>query len=165
MDKTERIIIGLFVCVTCPLLSFVFFWWTSAVISMHVENVPTGAIIVTAFTGLGIGLLLNIFFLKRWVARFYTANAFLMVTIYLGLSIIGLAFFMGLPVGTFGVGVLAGAHVGRKRCHLHPGSDMISQSLTRVSLLGASVTTALALPIGFMVFANRSRDGLRCILD
>ena len=121
---------------------------------MHADNVPTGAIIVAAFTGLGIGLLLNIFFLKRWVAAFYTANAFLMVAIYLGLSTIALAVFMGLPVGTFALGILAGAYVGRKQRHLHPGSDMISQSLTRVSLLAASLTTALAVPIGFMALGE-----------
>ncbi|MHC4406209.1 MAG: hypothetical protein ACYTG0_41775, partial [Planctomycetota bacterium] len=108
MSRLEAIIVGLFVGTAFPLLTFVVFWWPAALLHMCVPDFPLGMVIASALTGLSLGLLLDVLFLRRWVRSFYMANMWLMVVLYLGLSIISVAFFMGLPVGTLALGMTAG---------------------------------------------------------
>ena len=117
---------------------------------MHAGHLLDDVIIVVAFTGLGIGLLLNIFFLKRWVAAFYTANWGWVAAVYLGLSAIALAFCMGVPLGTFAVGITGGVYLGRRLRHTQADRGVVSRTLTKGALCAASLTTVLALPIGLM---------------
>ena len=152
MSRVERIAIGIVLAATCPLLSFVLFWWTSAVGAMDGGILPVSMVPPAAFTGLAIGVILDVLFLKRWVAAFYSANLALMTGLYLALCAVATAFFMGLPFGTFGLGVLAGAYVGRRE-HLLRAEGERPQSvrlLSRAALLAASVTTGLAVPFGLM---------------
>ena len=156
MGKAESIIVGLFLSITCPLLTFVLFWWTTALIHLHVPGVPLNAVIGTAFTGLAVGLLLDVAFLRRWVRQFYTARIWLVVAVYLGLSIVAVAFFMGLPLGTFLLGVAFGVYAGRRHRHVQNDSSSVARVLCRAAFLAASITTAAALPIGILVLDEGS---------
>ena len=124
MNRAESVVVGLVVGITCPLLLFVFCWWTAAALSIyHVLSLPVSVIIVAAFTGLGIGMILDIIWLKHWVRRFYTANIYFIIAVYLSLSVVALAFFMGLPIGNIVLGMLAGVYVGRKQFHTGSGGS------------------------------------------
>ena len=75
MSKLEATIIGLFVGIACPFLGFVAFWWTAALLHLQGFPVPEGVIKAAALTGLGLGCLLDVLFLRRWVGKFYMAKS------------------------------------------------------------------------------------------
>lgn len=104
MSKTETTAVGAALAVMCPLVTFVAFWWGSAAVGMYVTTVPDGIIRRAALVGLGLGVVGDVFFLRRWVAAFYTASWIWVAAVYLGLSIIAFAFCMGMPIGTFALG-------------------------------------------------------------
>ena len=161
MSRIETIIVGLFVGIACPLLVSVIFWWSAALLHMGITDFPPGMVIASALTGLGLGLLLDVLFFRRWVQRFYTASLWLMTVVYLSLSTVAVAFFMGLPVGTIALGVFAGVYVGRRGGHLHIDGISVLPILRKTALVTASITAMTALPIG--ILALREQDILRML--
>ena len=107
-------------------------------------------VIAMALTGLCVGLVLDVFFLRNWVGRFYTANLWLVSICYLGLCIVAVAFFMGLPVGTLALGIIACVYIGRRECHAHTDWKEALPTLRKAALTSAGVTTMAALPIGVL---------------
>ena len=155
MNKVEKIIIGIFIGISCPLLTFVVFWWTSAFLYARFAVIPLSLVILLAFTGLGLGLLFDILFLRQWVHGFYKANLWLMVILYLCLCIMGVAFFMGLPIGTLASGTIAGIYMGRRISHY--SNEWINGALLlrKTALITAMVTTLAALPIGILALNDQ----------
>jgi len=161
VSKIETIIVGLFVGIACPLLTFVVFWWSAALLHTRVPDFPLSIVKASALTGLSLGLLLNVLFLRRWVRRFYMANTWLMFILYLGLSIVAVAFFMGLPVGTFTLGITAGVYMGRKESYVHGDQISVVSTLRKTAFMAAFVTTMGALPIG--ILALNEQDVLKML--
>ena len=159
VSKLETIIVGLFVGMACPLLVSVIFWWSAALLHMGITDFPLSMVIASTLTGLG--LLLDVLFFRRWVQRFYTANMWLMAILYLSLSTVAVAFFMGFPVGTIVLGISAGVYVGRREGHLHIDGISAIPILRKTALITASITAMAALPIG--ILALREQDILKML--
>jgi len=128
---------------------------------MRVPGFTLSMVIASALTGLSLGLLLDVLFLRRWVRRFYTANMWLMIILYLGLSIVAVAFFMGLPVGTIALGITAGVYMGRRENHVHIDRVNVVRTLRKTAFIAASITAMAALPIG--ILALNEQDILRML--
>ena len=150
MSKFEATIIGLFVGIACPFLSFVAFWWTAAWLHLQGFPVPEGVIKAAALTGLGLGCLLDVLFLRRWVKNSYTANLRWMIVVYLGCFVVAFASFMGVPIGTFSLGIAAGVYIGRREHHRQADGVLAATIFHKVAFFAASVTTLAALPIGIL---------------
>ena len=151
MTKTESIAVGLAVGILCPLLLFVLFWWVTATLSMyHVLRIPESGIAAAAFTGLALGVTLDVLYLKRWILGFYSVDIRAMVLLYLCCSVMAVAFFMGLPVGNIVLGTLAGVYIGRRQYHAARSGESVSKTIRKASLFTALVTGAEALPIGLL---------------
>lgn len=160
ISKTESILVGVLLGAACPLLTSVLLWWTTAAAGMYVLHVPERVIATAALTGLAIGVGLDVVFLRSWTRRFYSANVWLLVALYVALCPVAVAFCMGLPLGTFALGIVAGAYAGRRARHLKcvgaPGRAFVRKA----ALLAACVTTAAALPIGLLALREESVIGL-----
>ena len=156
MSKTESIIVGVFLAGICPLLVFVVCWWTAAVVLMLVPGVSVNAVIVAAISGLLAGIVLDLLLLQRWIQRFYTGSLWLMAAVYGALCLVAVAFFMGLPVGTFALGILAGIYAGRRQHHAVSTGAAVRRGLRRVAFFAALVTAGAALPIGILSLQERS---------
>jgi hypothetical protein len=150
MSKTESTIIGLFIGIACPFLGFVAFWWTAALLHLQGLPVPEGMIKAAALTGLGLGCLLDVLFLRRWVEKFYTTNLRWMIVVYLGCFVVAFASFMGFPIGTFSLGIAAGIYIGRREHHRRADGVLAATTFHKVAIFAASVTTLAALPIGIL---------------
>jgi hypothetical protein len=148
--------IGLVLGAACPLLSFVLFWWTTAAFSLFMADIPVRVIIMAALTGLVVGIVLDIVFIRRWVKGFYTANVSLLIVVYLGLCVVAIAFFMGLPVGTFALGIAVSAYAGRRQRHMQTHGTSVTTALHKAAFLAAFVTTATAFPIGILALDEQS---------
>jgi hypothetical protein len=150
MSKLESIIVGLVVGIACPWLTFVAFWWTAAFLYLQGFPVPEGMIKTAALTGLGLGCLLDILFLRHWVGKFYTASLRWMIVCYLGCFVVAFAGLMGFPVGTFLLGVGAGIYVGRRESHRQIDRNQLAVALRRTAVLTSSITSVAALPVGIL---------------
>jgi len=151
MSRAESTIVGLVIGIICPLSLSVLWWWVAAALTIYgVFSIPESGIATAAFTGLGLGIALDILGLKNWIARFYSLDVKLTVLAYLFWSVMAVAFFMGLPFGNITLGALAGLYVGRKQYHAGASRDLFARSARHVSLFTALVTGAEALPIGVL---------------
>jgi lysylphosphatidylglycerol synthetase-like protein (DUF2156 family) len=108
-----------------------------------------------------LGCLLDAAFLRRWIGGFYSANVWVMTVVYLALCVVAVAFFMGLPVGTFSLGIAACAYIGRREHHRQADGARVAPALRKSALLAASITAAAAFPIG--IFALDEPDVLRLL--
>jgi hypothetical protein len=154
MGRSERILIGLFIGIACPYLAFIAFWWSTALFHFYVLPLPTSVIAMMALVGLGLGCLLDAIFLRRWVGKFYTINPWLVVIIYLGLCVVAVGSCMGVPIGTFSLGIAAGAYVGRREHHRQADRVRSATAFRRIAVFAASVTTAAAVPIGILALQS-----------
>ena len=136
-------------------MSFVTCWWTAAIVHAHVAGISVKVVIVSALAGLMIGIVLDILFLRRWIRGFYAANLWLLAVVYGALCVLAVASFMGLPVGTFALGLLAGAYAGRRQLH-NPAADNAGHGLRRAAFFAALMTAGAALPIGLLALREQS---------
>jgi hypothetical protein len=155
MSRLEHTIIGIFLGGACAWLSFVACWWTAALVHMHVGGVSINVVIVAALTGLLFGIVLDVLFLRRWIRGFYTARLWLLAIVYTALCVVAVASFMGLPVGTFALGLLAGVYAGRRQIH-NPPDDSPGHGLRRVAFFAALLTAGAALSIGVLALREQS---------
>ena len=109
-------------------------------------GVPVTAVIAAAMSGLTVGIVLDLLLLRKWIRRFYTASQWLMAAIYGALCVVAVGFFMGLPVGTFGLGLLAGIYAGRRQCHAAAEGAAVRRGLRRAALFAASMTAHIVRP-------------------
>jgi uncharacterized membrane protein len=113
-----------------------------------------------ALTGFGLGCSLDVIFLRRWVENFYTANLRWMIVVYLGCFVVAFASFMGVPVGTFLLGIGAGIYVGRRESHHQVDRNQLAVTLRRAAVLTSSITTVAALPIGILGLKEQAVSAL-----
>lgn len=157
MSRAESTIVGLLIGITCPASLFVLWWWVAAALSIyHVFSIPESGVATAAFTGLGIGIALDILSLKNWITRFYSLDVKLTVLAYLFWSAVAVAFFMGLPFGNIALGTVAGLYVGRKQHHAGATKSLFAISARNVGIFTALVTGAEALPIGGLALGERT---------
>ena len=155
MSRSESIAVGFAVGILCPVSLLILLWWTTAALAMyHVLPIKVSVIATAAFTGLGIGILFDILFLKNWIAGFYNANTKFMVPAYLFWSVVAVAFCMGLPLGNLALGTLAGLYVGRRQYHANESKAHFTKAARNVSIFTALVTSAEALPIGLLALEH-----------
>ena len=134
-----------------PLLLFVLCWWsTAALLIYNLLPVAESSIAVAAFTGLAVGIILDVLLLRRWVPRFYTADLRVMILGYLICSVLAVASFMGVPLGNLALGSLAGVYIGRREHHTARGQEAAARAFNKASLFTAAVTGAEAFPIGLL---------------
>ena len=152
MFKKELFIIGIGLGIFIPMAIFVFFWYLGAILKIYnIVYFPESIIPVFALTGLCIGILMDILFLKRLIPQFYHIRTSILIIVYLYCSALAVAFFMGLPIGNFVLGVLAGFYMGRKYHILDQQMVNFTLAVKNTSLFAALITSLEALVIGLMI--------------
>jgi hypothetical protein len=144
-------VVGLFLALLCPASLFVAFWWGAACLRLaSIIALPERLVAGAAFFGLGLGLVLDLLLLRRWVRGFYTARMLLVLAVYLFWSGVAMGLFMGLPVGAMFVGVLFGVYMGRRQFHAAASASERETVAGRVALLTALAVGLMSLPIGLL---------------
>ncbi|MGW8257814.1 MAG: hypothetical protein ACWGMZ_10050 [Thermoguttaceae bacterium] len=128
MNKLESIIVGFFVCLAMPACIFFPAWWLSFLV-LPEKYVPAGAL-----TGLLIGVLLDVFFIKRLIKHIYEIPLPLLAIVYLLLALVVFASFMGVPIFHPVLGVVAGVYAGRKLYYLHADDNLLGQVRKKISV-------------------------------
>lgn len=112
---------------------FVTAWFVSAVL-LDEKVVPT-----VALSGLGVGMVIDIAFLKRWIKKAYQLSNKVLIAIYIFYSIGVLGFCMGVPILNFGVGILAGIYTARRVLNTNTEEQECSQNIKKTALFSAIV--------------------------
>jgi hypothetical protein len=151
MDKRERFLIALFISVACPATLFFLFWWMAAAIAIYgLLPIPDGWIAAAGFIGLGIGVMLDIFFLNKWTQRFYFFKTTHLILVYLFWSTIAVTLLMGLPFLNLALGAFAGFFIGRRHHHMVTTADDFTKTARNTGLFTALITGLEALFIGLL---------------
>jgi hypothetical protein len=151
LSRTESILIALFVSIACPFSTFILGWWGSAFVSSSEKVIK-----FSALTGLGLGLLLLVVCLRRWIHSFYAVSSILTVSAYLCWSVIALASLMGLPVGNLVLGSLAGLYIGRKAHHQGIATSLFERQARWVGLFTATVVGFISVAMGMRAIQERA---------
>ncbi len=156
MARWESTLVAVFLGIAAPLTLLVVVWWLTAAIAIYgVFPLPESFIVAGALTGLGAGIILDLFLLRRWVKRFYTVDGRFMALLYLVWSVMALALFMGLPVGVLLLGTGAGVYVGRKERHGQGDRAAFERSARAVALFTAGVIGVESLLMGILALQER----------
>jgi len=151
VSRAERNIIALFLAVSVAISLFFISWWAAAALSLyHLLPISDSVIGLAALTGAVVGIVLNVFYLRRWIAKFYLAHSALTMMVYVFWSVIAVALFMGLPLGNILLGMLAGLYTGRKMRFLGAPIETLSGSARKVGLFTAGVTGLEMILIGIL---------------
>lgn len=146
MKTIERIILFLSLAVLCPLFGFLAGWW------LFYPLLPDARILIPVILGVGLGLLVNLFFLKRWMKQAHQMSLWIWAAIY-GFYTIGVfGFFMGVPVFNVLLGIPAGilmaGRLVENKTEAAPGTKFASRTAwftTGVLSLVCLVSAYLAL--------------------
>jgi hypothetical protein len=98
---------------------------------------------------LGMGLVIDIIFLKRWVKVAYRLNNKFLGEIYVFYSIGALGFGMGVPIFNFAVGLTAGVYTARKMHHIQANDDERRRNIKKTARFTAVVLMAMCCLTGF----------------
>jgi len=142
MNKFEKIFCGLLIGSVLPITGFLAGWWS---LSQNANNLIIG---VAAFGGLGLGLLMDAFFLKKWVANAYRMPSTILMAIYFFYSVCVFGFFMGVPVFNVVLALPAGVFIGASLAHLNLNpieeKKKVHQALTFTLLVMGLICSASA---------------------
>lgn len=100
--------------------------------------------------GLGIGIAVDVAFLKRWVRTAYSWNEKLLLAILLFYSVCVFGFFMGVPVFNLAVGVAAGLFWGRRLSHLGANQEQACADVLRAARASAFAIGLVSLVSAYL---------------
>lgn len=137
MSKPERFVMALVFGSVVPIGLFEAGWWISVLV-FHADTIWAGAL-----TGLVLGILIDLLFLRKWLANVYVIPYVITILVYLFYMIGLLGFFMGFPVFNIFAGIMAGAYQGRKMFHFKAGTEEAEYRINKtcwLTMIGMAAT-------------------------
>ena len=131
--QIEQFALGLILAPLAPIAGLLSFWWVSFALA------PEGWIPYLTLSGLALGILADIFILKRLILHAYRLGTVFWLVVLLFYSVGTFGFFMGVPVFNAALAIPAGFVVGGKLAR----ETVDTVRLRRVSRRACIVTTAL----------------------
>jgi hypothetical protein len=157
MSRTESTIIGIFLCLACPITFFVM-----GVLLYFELKIPEKTAVPSILAASVIGTILVISRLKYWVSTFYAPKKILTVPLFLFWCATALSLCMGLPLGVIAMGCMAALYIGRKAHHDNTETGLFEKDVKRTSLFTATVTGSVSLAMGLL--AIQEQDTMQVIL-
>jgi hypothetical protein len=109
MKTFDKIFFGLIFGAVLPVTLFLAGWWGTFRI------VPENRIFIFAFSGFAIGLIIDLFFIKKVISNLYNLKISNLILIYIFYTVCMFGFFMGVPVFNVLLGIPSGYYIA-KRC-------------------------------------------------
>jgi hypothetical protein len=147
INKLEKIIFTLLLGAISPIFFFLAGWWGAYLLA------PESQIPIFMLVGLGMGFVIDLLFLGKWVNMAYQIHPILLIAIYLFYSVGIFGFFMGVPVFNSMMGPLAGFYIGRRLKQEKVDPQEIYRLIQRTGLF-ASFVLAMACTASFILAAS-----------
>jgi hypothetical protein len=111
-------------------------------------------------SGLLIGGLIDLKFLKSWINRRFNLPIWIIASIYLVYNIFVYGFFMGLPVFNAFLGLLAGYYFGNRICFNKVESEKHPKLINQVSIFAGLIMTFVCISSGFLAIYDNGASGM-----
>ena len=111
MKKIENWFVGVLIGILPPLIGFLAGWWGTF------RYVSERQVFWAAIAGVVIGLVVDGFFLKKWMEKAWTYRIELWILLFVFYSICVFGFFMGVPVFNMFLAIPAGFFMARRIDH------------------------------------------------
>jgi len=150
MIRLDRILFSGLIGVVMPLFCFVVFWWSSLLLTR--ENFH---IMIAAFSGLGLGLILSFILLFVSKTDIYKLSMPTVIFIYIFYNVGLFGFFMGVPLFHPALGILAG-YYWAKRLMYKPAKTEYKTEILRISKFTALIIGCVCLFSAVIAVLNPS---------
>jgi hypothetical protein len=137
--KIEKVLIGLALGAVFPVIGFLGAWWGT--FSILPEKIMPPVVLA----GFMIGIIIDLFFLKRWMRKAYSMPLTTWMAVYGFYSICILGFFMGMPVFNIGLALPAGLYIGGRLARQGAGADEVNRLSRGTCLFTISVMAVVCL--------------------
>jgi len=111
-------------------------------------------------SGLLIGGLIDLKFLKGWINRRFNLPIWIIALIYIVYNVFVYGFFMGLPVFNAFLGLLAGYYFGNRICFNKVESEKIPKLINQVSIFSGLIMTFVCISSGFLAIYDNGAAGM-----
>ena len=149
IDTLEKLFLTLVIGGIAPISCFLSGWWGAYFFA------PENQIPVFMLAGLGMGIIIDLLFLGKWVKLAYRISPLILITIYLFYSVGVFGFFMGVPVFNIVMGPLAGFYIGR-RLGFEKGSFKEQEKIIHWICLFTSFVLGVACLAALVLAASES---------
>lgn len=148
MKKAEKIIMAVIFGGVPPIFLFLAGWWGS------INLVDTKYIFINAFTGLALGVAIDILLFRKQLKNVYDNGYGIPAIVYLFYSICVFGFFMGFPVFNLFVGIMAGIFIGRKLFYELDSNDILISTIKKASAFTAAVMAAICFASAYIALKD-----------
>ncbi|MBA4383378.1 MAG: hypothetical protein C0410_01445 [Anaerolinea sp.] len=148
MNKIEKIFLGIILGAIFPLIGFLGGWWST---SQQLSNIWVG---IAALSGLILGLIVNAFVLKKWVASAFEMDLKIWMCIFFFYAICVFGFFMGVPVFNVALAIPAGLVIGRKLAHQLVSVEEEKRLIFRTILFTTGVMAFICASSAFLALRD-----------
>jgi hypothetical protein len=148
--KLEHLALGLILGPVAPIIGFLGAWWGTYAI------LPEKWISLSMLLGLLAGILVDAFFLKRWVGLAYRFDPKIWMAIYLFYAAGVFGFFMGLPVFNAALAIPAGIVIGGKLAHEKANDAQVKIAARKTSLFTTIVLAVICMISASLALADPS---------
>jgi hypothetical protein len=128
MTKNEKIVLTAVLGFIPPVFLFVLFWFVFYAME------PERSLFPIPFIGLATGIVIDIIYLKRWVASCHQWPIWILILIFSFYHIGMLGFFMGVPLFNAFLGLLAGYYYGNRILRVDFSEEKKKKIASNVSL-------------------------------
>jgi len=111
-------------------------------------------------SGLLIGGLIDLKFLRGWINRRFNLPIWIIVMIYLAYNVFVYGFFMGFPVFNVFLGLLAGYYFGNRICYNKVGLEKRPKLINQVSIFSGLIMTLVCISSGFLAIYDNGAAGM-----
>jgi len=147
-SRIESFMIWILLGAISPIMLFLAGWWGS--VGLVAEN----DIFKFAFLGLGVGILTDLIFLKKWAANAFSLNRVVLLFIFLFYSTCIYGFFMGFPVFNAAMGIVAGLYIGRRMYHQNADSEEFNRNVKVTGIFATIVMTVICLSSALLALSE-----------
>lgn len=148
MNTIEKAFLGIILGAIFPLVGFLVGWWSTSQLLANVW------VFTIALVGLSLGLVVDGFLLKKWVARAYEMDVRIWMGISFFYSICVFGFFMGVPIFNTALAIPAGLIIGRKLAHQPVSAEEIKRLKLRTNLFITGVMAFICVSSAFLALRD-----------
>lgn len=148
MCRYERFFLGIILGAVFPLIGFLAGWWSTS------QLWSNAWVLAAALGGLGCGIVVDVIFLKRWVAGAFEMDLKLWMAIFFFYAICVFGFFMGVPVFNVVLAIPAGLIIGRKLAHQKRSCEAEKRLSFYTNLFATGVMAFICVSSAFLALRD-----------
>ena len=148
LQKIEQLALGI-IWGAIPVFSlFIAGWWLS------IPFVPESQIYIWALSGLLLGIVVDVIFLRRWVRKSYSTRLWIWAAIYVYYAVGMFGFFMGFPLFHVLLAIPAGLYIGRVLIRSGADRERMQKVARKLAIFTTAVLFVICLASAILALIN-----------